>query len=267
MTPGLLDEWAKFALRMAIPMCLHDRELPFPKDIVTASCFVIKFRDSIVGVTADHVVDEYLDALRETSTLTCQLRNLVDFNLESANIKRDATLDIATFALTETELAAVPSAAFDCQDVWPPPTQDIGVTVIVAGYLNALFQTDEYLKVLASIAYGSVKPIEDVLERELLMIYDPATARGVDGIPMPPQGANLSGCSGGPVVMPVAWNGGFRMFPIGLISAGANKGEEVRERFGGELSFDMIRARRTNFINPDGTIQHPEDTGLLPGRP
>jgi hypothetical protein len=57
----------------------------------------------------------------------------------------------------------------------------------------------------------------------------------------PDLGANLSGCSGGPVLMHFERNGYHRWFPVGIIIVGL-------------ADFDLIRIRRVNAVRLDGTI-------------
>ena len=65
----------------------------------------------------------------------------------------------------------------------------------------------------------------------------------------PDVGANLSGCSGGPVLMHVERNGCHRWFPVGIIIAGSGEGAE------GEMAeFDFMRIRRIVAVRKDGTI-------------
>ena len=103
-TPVLVAYLAQCANQMVFPICWHDPTIPPPKYVKAASCFALKFRERLVGVTAAHVVEAYLKARQEIPTLTCQLRNLCNFDLEGALIDRDAEIDLATFALTEEQL-------------------------------------------------------------------------------------------------------------------------------------------------------------------
>lgn len=49
------EEIAAAGLRYARPICWHDNNKVFPKEIVGASCFVLRFATGLVGVTAAHV--------------------------------------------------------------------------------------------------------------------------------------------------------------------------------------------------------------------
>jgi hypothetical protein len=67
-------------LRYARPICWHDNALPFPKEVTGASCFFLRFKAQIVGVTAAHVVREFQRTKAKTPTLVCQL-HLMPFDL------------------------------------------------------------------------------------------------------------------------------------------------------------------------------------------
>jgi hypothetical protein len=68
----------------------------------------------------------------------------------------------------------------------------------------------------------------------------------------------MSGCSGGPVFVHGIRKGVHRWFPVGLIAEGPRE----QKKQGAAAEFDMIRLRRIDIIQPDGTIVQPaEDTG------
>ena len=70
-------------------------------------------------VTAAHVVRQFQRAKAETASLVCQL-HVMPFDLESAIIDINETLDIATFAISEPDLRASRSEAFDVSAHRPP---------------------------------------------------------------------------------------------------------------------------------------------------
>ena len=255
--PPMVTEMARFALEMAIPLAWHDAMKPFPKKVTVASCFAMKFRERLIGVTAAHVLREYQADRRQNPEVKCQLSSL-PFDLEEAVIDHDDDLDLATFALSEAQLGAIKRGAFGCQEIWPPPTPERQIQVSLAGYPNYLFATDAEGGVLPKAVYAAVTLVEDITDGEIILTYDPATARADPDIPMPPLGANLSGCSGGPLILTVCIDGArLHAFPVGVIVAGPKK-----ECSQGEFAnFDVIRARRTYFIRPDGMIKRP---GLAP---
>ncbi len=58
---------------MVIPICWHDPRIPPPKFRKAASCFVLKFSERLIGVTAAHVVEAYLTAALHIPALVALL--------------------------------------------------------------------------------------------------------------------------------------------------------------------------------------------------
>lgn len=251
-----------FTLQICAPLYWHDRRTPFPKKIIGGSCFILRFANRLVGVTAAHVVHAYENAREQTSTLVCQLR-LMEFALHDAIIDRDDELDIATFALSEAELQKIEGTAVDCRQQWPPPKPDVRRGLSLAGFPQETIVTSLDRSVVFG-AYGGLTMVEDVSERDILITYDPSRERQLGNNPLPPLGFNMSGCSGGPVLMQGTRNGLLRWFPVGIINAGPRRTE--CDQRGDAQTFDMIRARRIHFIREDGTIDRPASGGWLPGR-
>ena len=185
--PPMVTEMARFALEMAIPLAWHDAMKPFPKKVTVASCFAMKFRERLIGVTAAHVLREYQADRHQNPEVKCQLSSL-PFDLEEAVIDHDDDLDLATFALSEAQLGAIKRGAFGCQEIWPPPTPERQIQVSLAGYPNYLFATDAEGGVLPKAVYAAVTLVEDISDHEIILTYDPATARADPDIPMPPFG-------------------------------------------------------------------------------
>jgi hypothetical protein len=176
-TPPLVAYLAECANRMVFPICWHDPTIPPPKYRKAASCFALKFRERLIGVTAAHVVEAYLTAALHIPALTCQLRNLCDFDLEGALIDRDRKIDLATFDLTEAQLTAIHSPAFNCQNVWPPPEPQIGWAAAFAGFAEYLFHPDESFRVNTDRVAGGASLINGVGKSEIRMTYDLAQPR------------------------------------------------------------------------------------------
>src|SRR6266481_2016179 len=96
---------------------------PGQKEVCGASCFMVRFPERLIMVTADHVFAKYQEDLEQTSSLVCQL-GVMPFDLNDALIDRDRDLDIATFAISETQLAQIPGIPLDCTGKWRPPTPE-----------------------------------------------------------------------------------------------------------------------------------------------
>jgi hypothetical protein len=267
-TPPIVAYLAQCANQMVFPICWHDPTIPSPKYVKAASCFALKFRERLVGVTAAHVVQAYLEARQKIPTLTCQLRNLCDFDLVGALIDHDAEIDLATFDLTEQQLATIRSPAFNCQNYWPPPEPKVGHLAGFAGFAEYLFAPDENFRANIDNLAAGVLLILGVSEREIRMVLDPRDAKAVEGIPIIPHSASLSGCSGAPLVTAVLEfvDGKPRLMDFTVIGAIIESADQ--EKSSGEAAdYVSIKARRIDCIQPDGKLARPNDDQWLPPTP
>ena len=244
-------------LRYGRPICWHDDDKPFPKDVTGASCFFLRFSTANIGVTAAHVVRQYQRARTAIPSLICQL-HLMPFNLEGALIDTDDTLDIATFSISEPELKATLSDPFDVSSSWPAKEvvkRDAAIQLV--GYPENIRIINSEDRSAVFQAWGALDFVEDFTDSEILLVYDPKRAIGAPT--PPPLGYNMSGCSGGPAIVHVTSGGLHLWHPVGLITSGPKLGE------GDAAEFDMIRVRRIDCIEPTGHIRRAADAGWLPG--
>jgi hypothetical protein len=154
------QEIAAAGLRYARPVCWHDNNQTFPKEIVGASCFVLRFADRLVGVTAAHVVREFQKAKATTPSIVCQL-HLMPFDLEAALINNDDGLDVATFAISERQLKTTLTDAFDVSSRWPLDgvvTRDASIQLI--GYPENIRVIDSVERSAVFNAWGALDFIE-----------------------------------------------------------------------------------------------------------
>jgi len=246
-------------LRYARPICWHDNAKAFPKEIIGASCFILRFADRLVGVTAAHVVREFQKAKAATPSLVCQLHRM-PFDLEAALIDIDDTLDIATFGISERELKTTLTDAFDVSARWPlEGVVERDASIQLIGYPENIRVINSFERSAVFNAWGAFDFIDDFNEREIILTYDPEKV--LPSPTKPPLGYNMSGCSGGPAIVHEIRPSGLHLWhPVGIIVGGPKFGE------GDAAAFDIIRVRRIDCIQPDGRIEGTSDTGWLPGR-
>jgi hypothetical protein len=254
-----LNEVSNFTLRTCRPLYWHDRRVPFPKEMRGGSCFILRFGQRLVGITAAHVLAAYGRDRERNPATVCQLR-LMSFALHDAIIDCDADLDIATFGLSEAELTEIEGLPIDCTGQWPPPVPTRMRAVSLVGFPEILRVTQANRSAIFS-AYGGLSAIEDFSEKEILLTFDPAREQVLNGLPAPPLGLNMSGCSGGLVLIHGERNGLHRWFPVGVIIGGSNR--DSKDERGDAEFFDTIRVRRIHFVQEDGTIDRPA-SGWLP---
>lgn len=253
---ALHERVTALALQSARPLIWHDVREPWPKRLLGGTCFILRFERGLVGITAAHVVTAYENAAHRGVKVICLLRT-VPFNLNDAIIDRDETLDIATFSVTEDQLIESEAIAIDCRLQWPPPTPDCGDALSVSGFPELFVKPSSYDRTEFR-AYVSLTRVEDVTYRDIISTYEPERDFRVKAAPeFPNLGANLSGCSGGPVLMHVERNGLHRWFPVGIVVRGPRAFEDGLPR-----EFDLYQSRRTHFIASDGSIKH--QLGWLP---
>jgi hypothetical protein len=250
-------------LKVARPLVRYSDREPWPKSLSGGTCFILRFDSGLVGVTADHVIATFEEDKRKDVGMRCLLRT-VPFDLLGAVLSRDTDLDIATFAVTEDDLTGSEAVTLDCRSTnWPPPVPKQDDPVSFGGFPGGIARQSLHFNVRFG-AFVSLSMIQDVTQRDIIVTYEPTRDSRIIADPaLPELGANLSGCSGGPVLVHYERNGLHRWFPVGLIQ----RGPREEEKRGASTEFDMIRLRRIDTIQPDGTIKRPvaNDTGWLPG--
>ncbi len=246
---------------MSCPIIWHDRTKNWTKTINGATCFFIQYGDNVFGITANHVVATYIDEFQLNTNLVCQLKDSFIFDLIKNIIDRDEKTDLATFSVPMEILKNIDVLPIDCSGMWPPPDLCDSASISACGFPKLGHFINSALSGIFE-AWGALAIIESYTEKEILFTYDPNVTNVADWAPKaPPLGINMSGCSGGPVLMHCIRNGIHRWFPVALITDGP-KGDHKK----GEMeSFDIIRARRINIIDKYGKIKREkENMGWLP---
>jgi hypothetical protein len=245
----------EFTRNISIPICWHDFNESFPKHLVGATCFVLRFENRLVGVTAEHVLQvclSYLDSKRST---VCQLGTL-KFGIHDALIDRDLDSDVATFEVSETQLSQLQKLgkdAIDCRgDNWSPPEPVELQSLTLVGYPQNLVQTAVDRSADRGL-FAAAAAIESFSAREIWLTYDPTRDKPLIGSPLPLH-ENLSGCSGAPALMHGIRNGLHRWFAVGLFVAGPKRDEAPQKIHGEMEEFAILRVQRIHRIQRDGTI-------------
>jgi hypothetical protein len=251
------EQLAEFMLKVARPMLWHDPALFFPKTLNGGTCFFLKFEQAIIGLTANHVIQAFERAIAANPNIICQLGVSARFDLLQAVIDRDEERDIASFRVTPGLLSQIEAIALDCRENWPPPEPSISHAVSICGFpeISRLSRPNKSAELLA---WGTLAAIESISEREIVVTFDPERDRPTTLAPMPSLGFNLSGCSGGPMILHGLRNGLQRWFAVGLVirgPSGVGTGDSAK--------FDIIRCTRIHVVNPDGSIQR-DQSGWLP---
>ncbi len=257
--PDFMKEVVRFTNSVCAPIAWHrvddTTKTPFPG----GSCFFLRFSDRIVGVTANHVITAYHGARVKAPQLPFQISKLT-FDIDAALIDRDDSLDLATFGISETQVQITDAATIDCRGAWPPPLPKINSVLSLAGF-------PEESRTIATSGriefrmYSALPMVDGLSDTEIIVTHEQSRDKAaMDFLPSPPPRFNMSGCSGGPVLMHGTLNGIHRWFAVGAIVQGPGgiaSGEAE--------DFEMIRIRRIDCINNDGTINR-LGSGWLPPR-
>jgi len=254
---------ANFALGFARPFYWHRGALNENRNMRGGTAFVLKFGERYIGVTANHVMEEYLAAKREDSNLICQMQ-MGRVEPEKNIIAQSEALDLATFSINPILVPTFHGETMDCTGKWPPPAVKRGDALSAAGYPENLRSEIEQGHFEFG-AWGALCIADDVTERSILTIYDPKQIAMSPkwALLKPPLGINLSGCSGGPVILHHAV-GRIQMFsPVGIIVTGPTgvapeqPESDDRAKLGELASDDRIFFRRLDLMREDGTLKEP----------
>ena len=224
-----MQQVLRAVLDRTIPIAWFD-PYNIKETVTVASCFIIRFPHRLIGVTAHHVYESYMNAKweaeRSGKELWLQLKN---FPIDLERITSDKLLDICTFTVTEEQLQGIGDKTFDCAGLWPPPEPEVGAHFCLCGFPNMLFEIDDGTgRAKPTSAFGAFVTLNKITSDRLK--FKRGTSLGVPDIPMPPEGANFSGTSGGPAVLPVIYNDGTKevtkIIPAGVIVRGSDKDEK-----------------------------------------
>src|SRR5215469_11028702 len=86
----LLNEVATLTMRVARPLIWHDVRKSWPKRLLGGTCFILRFDEGLIGITAEHVIAAFeAEKEKQGAAIGCLLRS-VPFDLTGAIIDRDA---------------------------------------------------------------------------------------------------------------------------------------------------------------------------------
>lgn len=199
-------------------------------------CFV-DTGQRIIGITADHVYQGYLDDRAQNDKFVCQFGNQV-VRPEDRLIDRNKRFDLATFALPERKGDARTYLAAPNTE-WPPARLAEGEWVLYGGYPGTLREAKEtkaefdFESIFTQVR--QVTPQNIILEVNYAEMFwpDPPEGRQVNTVP--------DGASGGPVYWVNETSPLTHLTLVGFIS-------QYQEVYGTML------AKHADLIRADGSI-------------
>jgi hypothetical protein len=210
------------------------------------SAFLVNRGSGIFAVTAAHVLAEYIGAKSDGAGIVCQLGS-IELDPEDRLISRNDSLDIATFRLTDPEAAHIGKAIVISEPpIWEPVAPAVGNFAFFAGFpaqSRGINASGDFI----TAPYFAMPPIGSVTNHQITCRFDREKLLDLSGRGLPPQGYDIGGISGGPLLMPT------------LVREGAVEGVIWRlagvivEAAKGEL-FEQVVAVRSTYIQCDGRI-------------
>jgi hypothetical protein len=218
------------------------------------SCFFVTVGDNRFGVTAFHVITEFLSDRQKFPDSRLMIRNTELPNWENRFIDGDRSLDVATFRVSDYEFQAIGTKALHSPaDKWPPAPPAVGRGIIFTGYPGverAVLgkKAVEFVQSSNGVVVASVGP--DDVE----ITIDPAHLVSIDGMPVPPTTKSLGGYSGAPALVVSA--GLASLFWLGGVII-----RQLPAR--NEKDVTTVWARRPNCILPDGRLARPVHAAMV----
>jgi hypothetical protein len=178
----------------------QEKEAPTPLEPRQGSMFFLDCGRSPFAVTAAHVFDGFLGDRQTDRVRSCQIGN-VGFNPEERLIASGTQqgIDIATFRVTPEEIAATGKRVVrGTDDAWPAPP-NVGEAAFFGGFPGV-----ERVPIAPhEISFGlhsAMVPLTDFTEYQLGARMEPEYRVDVRDLGPPPEGYDLGGVSGGPML-------------------------------------------------------------------
>jgi hypothetical protein len=205
------------------------------------SCYFIDFSDNLFMITAAHVYDGFLQAMREHGNSLTSCVGDCYFDPEDRLRDCNRELDIVTFDFTYDELVTIQKQAVQATQ-WPPPAPVENNNAVLAGFPGRGRRSFGELVVFGS--YIAQTPITAVYDRNIICRFNRENWIEIGDIDLPLPGADLRGLSGGPLLLPCHdRNGVWHLCLGGTISEAYTSAE-----------FETVVSTRAHFINFDGSI-------------
>jgi hypothetical protein len=210
--------------------------------ITNGSVFFLDLGGRLLAVTAAHVYHGYLAAKRSANRILCHIEN-VEFDPEQRLRGLRDNVDIATFDFTYDELRRIGKQALVVDGKsWPPPHPFSGQGAFLAGFPGtSRFWIDQ-----RSISFGlyiGKAIINTASDQRITCPFEREYWIDVLGHGLPPQGLDLGGISGGPLLIPMDQDGVW-WFHLGGVISEAHTSKD----------YETVVGVPAHFIAPDGTI-------------
>jgi hypothetical protein len=240
---GLGSEILNDGLRFAMPIWWVFLDQNDEVNLRSGSASLVDRGQGILAITAAHVFRGYCKAKETAQWIVCHLGD-AQFDPKGRLIACDDGLDIATFAVDRGLLAQIdkPVVPPDAPN-WArlePHDRDFA---FFAGFPAQSRGMSPPGHVLAAVPYFAMPPITSVTDRQITCRFEREKMIDFSGSGLPPEGYDIGGVSGGPLLMPTLTDQGIIWRFAGVIVEAA----------AGNLCEQIVAVRET-FIQPNGHI-------------
>ena len=232
-------------------------------NIRNGSAFFVKTTKGVIGLTADHVIGECLEASSEDNFLcglfpvnfTEPADCLVEFeSIEDRIIDRNENRDIATFWIKDDELN---NLKVNVVSTWPPITPETGKGIGFCGFPSVKREIKEDIitvskpkqrEIVVSFMVFPVMAIaSSISEYQITYVFDWEETVKTQGFQHTPADLDLGGMSGGPALAKLQTKEGIEYWgPAGVITEG-----KLNPKLGDGRIF---AARIDECLGPQGKI-------------
>jgi hypothetical protein len=223
------------------------------KRVRNGTAFFLNAGSGVFAVTAAHVLAGLDEDSKSAKVESVQLGTdlALDLSGRHAVIDRHDDVDIATFRITDEEVRRLGKTVLTgSQNAWPPSPPQQGRGVYFSGFAGekTLWLSPSEISFAATPGGG----VADVVGRhDICTLFNRDAWIDVMGLGLPPERFDFGGISGGPMLSVIERNHIRSWALAGVIYEGPNPSTEEGKSIPG---FETIKARRADFIRPDGTI-------------
>ena len=247
MSEGLGAALLNAGLPYAFPMWWGYEEPEAGLKLRNGSAFLVDLGQGVFVVTAAHVFREYVETKRTTVAIGCQFGNAL-CDPEAQLISCSDDLDIATFRVTPSDVNQIGKPVVTSGPPnWEPLNPKAGNFAFFAGFPAQTRGMTPDNAAFVTAPYYAMPAITSVTDHQIVCRFDweKSITYGENGLP--PQGYDIGGVSGGPMLMPT------------LVREDSVEG--VVWRFAGVIvqaakgdMFEGVVAIRAHYIHPDGRL-------------
>ena len=214
--------------------------------ITNGTIFIVRTEKRLFGVTANHVIQSYLEEIATTPELPCWIapedfngsgKEAIPIKIGERIIDRLERPDLATFELSEDEVQSIGSTV---STNWPPVTPREEQAIVFAGYPG-----NERLEIgemeLSFAPFPALTIAKSVRDTQIACQFEYEHLVTTQGFQRPPEDIDTGGMSGGPLFSVIEKNGILRWHLGGVIAEG-------------NAALGILTAAPAHYILEDGQL-------------